>query len=78
MSGVIDRLHLLRNEHGVIDRVEIIDFKTDKIDDLISLGLRYQEQMNAYRSAISKIYPEAQVSCVVISVHHGSFVIIEP
>ena len=34
LSGVIDRLHLHRDTAGVVTRVEVIDFKTDALDEI--------------------------------------------
>ena len=70
LSGVIDRLHLHRAEDGRVQRIEIIDFKTDAVDDPAELLERYAAQMNAYRTVIEKIHPGAPVDCILLSVRH--------
>ena len=40
LSGIIDRLHLHRDPAGEVTRVEVIDFKTDAVDDLQQLLAR--------------------------------------
>ena len=71
MSGVIDRLHLHRDASGVVERVEIIDFKTDAVKSPHELAARYSGQMAAYRDAMQTIYPSAEVVCMLLSVRHG-------
>ena len=67
LSGVMDRLHLHRNTAGVVTRVEVIDFKTDALDEIGSLVERYSGQMNAYREVMELAYPGAEVECVLLS-----------
>ncbi len=67
LSGVIDRLHLHRDAVGAVTLVEVIDFKTDALDDINELVLRYSGQMNAYREVMQRAYPGARVECVLIS-----------
>ncbi len=67
LSGVIDRLHLHRDEAGVVTRIEVIDFKTDALDDLAGLVERYSGQMNSYREVMERAYPGAKVECVLLS-----------
>jgi ATP-dependent exoDNAse (exonuclease V) beta subunit len=74
LSGVIDRLHLHRNEDGSVSLVEIIDFKTDGVDDPAGLVERYSGQMNAYREVMQKIHPGARVDCLLLSVRHRALV----
>lgn len=52
-SGVIDRLLLRRNAAGVITKVVVIDFKTDRIQDGASLLKLYTKQLNIYRVAVA-------------------------
>jgi ATP-dependent helicase/nuclease subunit A len=63
MSGVIDRLHV----HADEALVEIIDFKTDRVVDAAELRERYATQMESYRAAVSRIYPKAEIRCVMVS-----------
>jgi superfamily I DNA/RNA helicase len=71
MSGVIDRLHLHRNAAGEVWRVEIIDYKTDAVQQAGELAGRYSGQMEAYRAALRIMYPAAEVACLLVSVRHG-------
>ncbi len=68
LSGVMDRLHLHRDAEGTVTRVEIIDFKTDALDE-IALAERYRGQMRAYREVMERAYPASVVECVLISTH---------
>lgn len=74
LSGVIDRLHIHRNEHGAVERVEIIDFKTDAVHAPDELRERYSGQMNAYRAALGIIWPSAVIQCHLLSVRHGALI----
>ena len=76
MSGVIDRLHLHRNDTGEVTRVEIIDYKTDAVKQPDELADRYAGQMEAYRAALRLIYPAAEVGCTLLSVRHGMTVVL--
>ena len=67
LSGVIDRLHLHRDASGVVNRVQVIDFKTDGLDDIKELVERYSGQMHAYRGVMELAYPGAEVQCVLLS-----------
>jgi ATP-dependent exoDNAse (exonuclease V) beta subunit len=67
LSGVIDRLHVHRDADGSATSVEIIDFKTDRVDSAEELITRYVGQMEAYRRAMQAIHPEAEVRCLLIS-----------
>jgi ATP-dependent exoDNAse (exonuclease V) beta subunit len=67
LSGVIDRLHVHRAADGSVTRVEILDFKTDRVDSLEELSERYAGQMDAYRRAMEAIHPQAEVKCILIS-----------
>ena len=66
-SGVMDRLHLHRNPSGVVNRVEVIDFKTDGLEDMGEIALRYSAQMDAYRKVMERAYPKARVECILLS-----------
>jgi len=74
LSGVMDRLHLHHNAIGGVERVEIIDFKTDAVEQPEELAGRYAGQMHAYRAALAIIYPEADIECQLLSVRHGALV----
>jgi ATP-dependent exoDNAse (exonuclease V) beta subunit len=74
MTGIIDRLHLHRDESGVITRAEIIDYKTDAVASAQELVNRYSGQMRAYQSTLQKIHPNAEVVPILISVKHAELV----
>jgi len=63
MSGVMDRLHV----HADEALVEIIDFKTDRIVNAAELKERYATQMESYRAAVSRIYPNSEIRSVMVS-----------
>jgi ATP-dependent exoDNAse (exonuclease V) beta subunit len=74
MSGVIDRLHVRRDENGEAHLVEIIDFKTDQVASAEELLTRYAKQMEAYQAAVSRIYPQAEIRCLLVSTALGKVV----
>jgi hypothetical protein len=67
LSGVIDRLHVHRAADGSVSKVEIIDFKTDRVNSAEELRERYAGQMEAYRRAMQAIHPQAEVKCILVS-----------
>ena len=67
ISGVIDRLHVHHDKNGEAYLVEIIDFKTDRVDSGEDLLARYAEQMKAYEKAMAAIYPQAEVKSILVS-----------
>ncbi len=71
ISGVIDRLHIHHNESGEANLVEIIDFKTDRVETMEELTKRYDGQMDAYRKAMAAIYPNAEVKSILVSTALG-------
>ncbi|MGJ8642666.1 MAG: UvrD-helicase domain-containing protein [Luteolibacter sp.] len=74
MSGVIDRLHIHRDSAGKATKVEIIDFKTDRVESPIDLRERYTSQMDSYRKVMAAIHPDAEISCILISTALSSVV----
>ncbi|HEY1122969.1 MAG TPA: 3'-5' exonuclease, partial [Haloferula sp.] len=67
LSGVIDRLHVIRGEDGKAIALELIDFKTDAVDGAEQLAERYAGQMHAYREVLAKAYGDVPVKCWLIS-----------
>ncbi|MEO5913978.1 MAG: UvrD-helicase domain-containing protein [Luteolibacter sp.] len=67
LSGVMDRLHLHRNASGIVELVEVIDFKTDGVVDPEELIEKYSGQMNAYREVMRRAYPDARIECILLS-----------
>ncbi|MEN9535361.1 MAG: hypothetical protein RIR37_634 [Verrucomicrobiota bacterium] len=74
MTGIIDRLHLHRDESDTVTRVEIIDYKTDAVASAHELVDRYSGQMRAYQTTLQKIHPNAEVVPILISVKHAELV----
>ncbi len=74
LSGAIDRLHVHRDLGGSVVRVEVIDFKSDALDDLGALANRYEPQMAAYREVMQRAFPDAEIECVLISTRCGDWV----
>jgi len=71
LSGVIDRLHVYRDALGLVECVEVIDFKTDAVENSQQLIERYAKQMAAYREVIERIYPGAKIGCLLVSTALG-------
>ena len=67
ISGVIDRLHVHYGENREPVLVEVIDFKTDRVERVEDLSQRYAAQMQAYQNTISTIYPTAKVTTILLS-----------
>lgn len=78
LSGVVDRLHLHRDASGKVTRVEVIDFKTDGLDELEEFARRYSEQMHAYREVMQIAYPDARVDCVLLSTRCRAVISVDP
>ncbi|MDP4780716.1 MAG: UvrD-helicase domain-containing protein [Akkermansiaceae bacterium] len=74
MSGVIDRLHIHRDPTGKATKVEIIDFKTDRVETPADLRERYVGQMDSYRKVMETIHPDAKISCILVSTALGEVV----
>ena len=74
LTGVIDRLLLHRDPAGTVTRAEIIDYKTDAVNDPADLVPRYAGQMAAYRQAMELIYPNAAITCHLLSTRHATLV----
>jgi ATP-dependent exoDNAse (exonuclease V) beta subunit len=67
LSGIIDRLHLHRDELGAVVSAEVIDFKTDAVASPAELLERHSGQMAAYRTVLEKAFPGAAVRCLLVS-----------
>ena len=74
ISGVIDRLHVHRDEDGAAIRVEIIDFKTDHRNSAPNMIELHGSQMESYRLAITRIFPGARVECVLVATQSGEVI----
>ena len=56
INGIFDRVHLHRNENGDVQRAEIIDFKTDRLNDpgaVARAAETHRPQMAAYVEALA-------------------------
>ena len=74
LTGTIDRLHLHRSSAGTVTRAEIIDYKTDAVSAPADLIPRYAAQMAAYRKTLELIYPNAEITCALLSTRHVALV----
>lgn len=69
VSGIIDRLHLHEDADGTVTQIEIIDFKTDAVEDPEALRQAYQGQLHAYRDCLARLHPAAETRCLLLSTH---------
>lgn len=67
LSGVIDRLHVIRDGDGTVVDLEVIDFKTDAVKSCRQLVERYSGQMSAYREVLGKAFGGVPVRCLIVS-----------
>lgn len=67
LSGVIDRLHVIRGPDGKAVELQVIDFKTDAVERPEQLIERHAGQMEAYRRVLSQAYGGVPVSCLLLS-----------
>ncbi|MFM2171480.1 MAG: hypothetical protein RI957_1709 [Verrucomicrobiota bacterium] len=76
VRGVIDRLHLFRDETDRIIRVEIIDYKTDRLTDPDALRERHAEQLTIYRNLIARALQVecACIECILLGMFAGLIV----
>ena len=56
VSGVLDRVHVFRDGDGKVVKVEIYDFKTDRVDFPEELRESYAGQMEAYGAAAREVF----------------------
>ena len=73
VRGIIDRLHIFRDERGAIIRAEIIDYKTDRTDDPKDLHDRHVEQLHLYRILLARALgiPPESIDCLLLGFHAG-------
>jgi hypothetical protein len=76
LSGVIDRLHLHRDPEGGVTCVEVIDFKTDALDDIHRIAAKYSSQMEAYCTVMALAYPGAEIRCILLSTRCREWVVV--
>ncbi len=67
LSGIVDRLHVIRDAAGAVTEVEVIDFKTDAVESAEQLVERYGGQMAAYREVMARAYGGVPVKCLLLS-----------
>lgn len=68
LSGVIDRMHVHREAPGMpVTRVQIVDFKSDAVEDPQVLLDRYAGQMRAYGRVMGLLYPDAKIELALLS-----------
>ncbi|RCL30200.1 MAG: hypothetical protein DBX03_02770 [Puniceicoccaceae bacterium] len=71
IHGIFDRVHLLKSSEGTYQKAQIIDFKTDSINQANSLEEaieRHRKQMEHYRFALSRLInmDQSQIECYLI------------
>lgn len=78
--GIIDRLHLHRRHDGSLERVEIIDYKTDALVDPAALIERHAPQLNIYRELMARALPIpcAEIRCYLIALHTQQIIEVPP
>lgn len=79
LSGAIDRLVIARDAAGNALAAEVLDFKTDRIDDATAMAdavERYRPQLVAYRAAAARIarLDKVQVTAKLVFVEMGRVV----
>lgn len=74
MSGIIDRLHVHRESSGRVTLVEVIDFKTDAVEQAEDLIERYAGQLQMYRKALAVLHPDVRICCLLVSTRLGMVV----
>jgi ATP-dependent exoDNAse (exonuclease V) beta subunit len=67
LSGIVDRLHVIRDGAGEVQEVEVIDFKTDAVERSEQLVERYAGQMAAYREVMARAFGGVPVKCWLLS-----------
>lgn len=78
LSGVIDRMHVHRAApEKPATRVEIIDFKSDAVENSHVLLDRHAGQMHAYRQVMRMLYPDAQIDLLLVSTALKRVIVIE-
>ena len=65
VQGVIDCLVI----NG--DKAFVIDYKTDRVEDMHTLYERYSKQLELYRYAAKYLYDVDDVKCIIYSFHLG-------
>jgi ATP-dependent helicase/nuclease subunit A len=76
VSGAFDRVVVLRDEKGKALGATVLDFKSDEVRDdaaLKALATQYRPQMEAYRSALSRMLglKPAKVALTLVFVQSG-------
>ena len=78
LQGSIDRLVLFSNSENEIVAADIVDFKTDHIDQWNLFSVRdkieyYRPQLNAYKQAVSKLYgiPDHRITTKLVFCRYG-------
>ncbi len=67
VQGVIDCL-VVNGDKGYI-----IDYKTDRVDDMQTLYERYSKQLEMYRRAGGYLYEINSIKCIIYSFHLGEY-----
>lgn len=65
VQGVIDCLVINA------DKAFVIDYKTDRVEDMHTLYERYSKQLELYRYAAKYLYDVDEIKCIIYSFHLG-------
>lgn len=65
LQGVIDCIVLTK------DKAYVIDYKTDRVDDMNTLYERYHKQLELYRIATGYLYQIDDIECIIYSFYLG-------
>lgn len=68
---VSDRIHLHLDPDDEVDRIEIIDFKTDHVQRMDQLIERHSAQLESYAEILHRIYPSATIDRLLVSTRLG-------
>ena len=66
LQGVIDCIVLTK------EKAYVIDYKTDRVNDMQTLYERYHKQLELYRTAAGYLYDTKEIECIIYSFHLGS------
>ena len=75
VSGVFDRLNIFKDGDGRVERVEIIDYKTDALQrDAWELASAYSKQMSMYAYSAAKLFnlDKSKIRVRVVSVNSST------
>lgn len=68
-SGVVDRALIIRNRSGAVEKIAILDYKTDRVETAEELSERYRGQLESYKLYLADAYQTSidKVSATIYS-----------